>query len=1293
MLKSINVPSDVINAANAAAAALAADVVKCPSGTYSTTGLVPVGTTGCTSCGSGTYSTVGASSCSYSATTCPAGTYASGAAACEPCASGKYNEQISQTSESVACKNCAAGEYQNQEGKASCKTCASGQYSTIGASLCDYTATTCPAGTYANGTAVCDSCASGQYSTVGASSCTYFFATCPVGTYASGTAACDSCPTGKYQNEDGKAYCNNYCPYSKVLTLDARCIDNKVYKARTSGQCGDSGGGWGKITSAAQCDAGAAALGWGDTTAETFGGLQDPSGCFLHSVNFGLRFNTGNSNVGCTSDDKCLCTLTCPPGTYQDQSGQSSCKTCAQDTYSTVGASSCAYTATTCPAGTYASGTATVCNSCASGQYSIAGADSCSYNATTCPVGTYASGTAACDSCPTGKYQNEEGKASCNDDCVNVLTLDARCIDNTIGYKERTSGQCGDSDGWRKITSAAACKVGAVNLTEYEPGTQVSVRTNNGQQGSNWPPGCLIRYYGNGQKQLWFNTHNTNVACTSDDKCLCTQTCGPGTYQDQSGQTSCKTCASGTYSTVGASSCAYTATTCPAGTYASGTATVCNSCATGKYSTVGASSCSYTATTCPAGTYASGISACETCGSGTYSTVGASTCKSCPTGKYNEQTSQTSCKSCEVGEYQNEVGQSSCMNDCASPKVITWDARCIDNKVYKVRSENPFGGQCGDSGGGWGKITSAAACGAGAAAFGWSDTTAQTVSWSGKPSGCYYAGELYFNTYSDYSGLCGHSGACLCTRTCPAGTYQNEVGQSSCKTCASGQYSPAAGASSCPYSATTCPAGTYYASGTATICDSCASGTYSTFGASSCPYTATTCPAGTYASGTAAVCNSCDRGQYSTVGASSCPYSATACPVGTYASGAAACETCASGKYNEQTGQTSESVACKICDVGQYQNEEGKAEGCKTCASGTYSNGTSCYRCLPGYYSANCEKCPVGRYTGWENNILYECRLCKGYQDEEGQGTCKKCPSGRISLANRTTCVTCPLGKYSDAENLNACKSCQNGEQHTGIIGQNISVCTSGNMKGEFEYNVSYKTQNLIIYGYKAKLKDVAMNIHTAFETNCSANYYQNTFNGSCKECPVGLYKEADSPGLKIVGPKGFNTCRFCTAGRHAVTNTCSDCALAADNYNEQILKDFPHQECRYGACSPGLFAQNGECSECPAGTYWESREVIGIQYEYSILHSCGQMETQFHADLNATQRALKKDQCEQCPSLTLTDKGACQAGNDLRASTTTYPGLCRSCPVGQYQDSTGQVTCKSCSNDTATTGSATSCL
>jgi hypothetical protein len=113
-----------------------------------------------------------------------------------------------------------------------------------------------------------------------------------------------------------------------------RRLSGILYKERTSGWCGNSGGGWGKITSAAACGAGAAALGWGDTTAETGSWSNYPPGCY-YSSGF-LYFNTQNPNVDCSihsSTNKCLCTLTCPPGTYQDQSGQASCKACTSGQY------------------------------------------------------------------------------------------------------------------------------------------------------------------------------------------------------------------------------------------------------------------------------------------------------------------------------------------------------------------------------------------------------------------------------------------------------------------------------------------------------------------------------------------------------------------------------------------------------------------------------------------------------------------------------------------------------------------------------------------------------------------------------------------------------------------------------------------------------------------------------------------------------------------------------------------------------------------------------------------------
>ena len=48
-----------------------------------------------------------------------------------------------------------------------------------------------------------------------------------------------------------------------------------------------------------------------------------------------------------------------------------------------------------------------------------------------------------------------------------------------------------------------------------------------------------------------------------------------------------------------------------------------------------------------------------TCSTGTY--IHDSGCKTCPSGKYQDQTGQTSCKTCPSGKYQDQDGQTSCM--------------------------------------------------------------------------------------------------------------------------------------------------------------------------------------------------------------------------------------------------------------------------------------------------------------------------------------------------------------------------------------------------------------------------------------------------------------------------------------------------------------------------------------------------------------------------------------------------------------------------------------------------------
>ena len=689
-------------------------------------------------------------------------------------------------------------------------------------------------------------------------------------------------------------------------------------------------------------------------------------------------------------------------------------------------------------------------------------------------------------------------------------------------------------------------------------------------------------------------------------------------------------------------------------------------------------------------------------------------------------------------------------------------------------------------------------------------------------------------------------------KDCEIGRAESSSGKNDCDDCKPGEYQDQKGQTSCK----DCVAGKWCDSTAAThvnFCQSCPTGKKSTTIAASSADMCITCPAGKHQPSAGATdCVYCPVGQYKpTLGEANCidcnvrkvtgvPNGALTCAIeclnGYEAKGQQFCTKCPSGKKIDYTQSETECTQC--------HNEI------------PYSDGTSCYRCLLGHYTRGCLDCPVGRYAGWESNVIDECYTCaQGYQDEEGRGNCKTCPTGRISSGDRTTCVTCPRGEYSDTENNVGCQVCANGRHHTGIIGQKTSECTQANIYGKTGYTTGGVFLELIElsgvnddaainltpctgacdgdwqcasglqcfqrsngesipgcsgtnpgaggewdycydpntnssgenHGFQAKIGEVVDNSYTAHTTNCPANKYKNTFDGVCKACPVGLYKDADDNTARIVGPNDFNVCKFCPAGKNFVGPYCNRCETSS-NPNKRILNDFPHQDCRYSACPMGSFARSGECVPCPVGTYWEAQNISGISTSWKghsgIFHECRQMENQFIDSSTAAQRTLMKEDCERCytnppplqdmgarictdyigsfkpedviiynkdnPGVTLEeqrdacetaclnfrpfwgwnsmsygdniditgfiigikednkgkcscavntdfttcsrpvqeygyfrtyrfDTRACQKGKALRAAQTTYDGLCRSCPTGQYQDFIGQNICKYC--------------
>ena len=117
--------------------------------------------------------------------------------------------------------------------------------------------------------------------------------------------------------------------------------------------------------------------------------------------------------------------------------------------------------------------------------------------------------------------------------------------------------------------------------------------------------------------------------------------------------------------------------------------TQCTACASGTYSIGGASSCLYSATTCPAGTYASGT-ACQPCSAGTYSsTVGITDCAICSAGKFSTVVGRTTvCDDCPVGTHIGDTTTATKHDeesDCGPCLFADEFVGCTDDELQKIK--------------------------------------------------------------------------------------------------------------------------------------------------------------------------------------------------------------------------------------------------------------------------------------------------------------------------------------------------------------------------------------------------------------------------------------------------------------------------------------------------------------------------------------------------------------------------------------------------------------------------------
>lgn len=416
---------------------------------------------------------------------------------------------------------------------------------------------------------------------------------------------------------------------------------------------------------------------------------------------------------------------------------------------------------------------------------------------------------------------------------------------------------------------------------------------------------------------------------------------------------------------------------------------------------------------CPEGTYNmyKGLEdSCPACPAGYFSGEGAGTCSICISGQYGSQRGKSSCKSCPKGYYsvkhRYDYGTTIC-KECKQGRYEPSEGSVECDKCRSGKYNQLFAQT--------------------------SDTCKDCV-----------------------AGQFSAAGVSSCD-ICPAGFYQDQTSQSSCKSCSVGRYIMFPGADfasyceACPEgystighfrSCTICPVGRFNAN-IGSTCKDCPRGKYNFNEGASTQELCKDCPAGKYLNSlgtSSSSCKACPGGRSSDKGSPLCG----PCPKGKYAGftivedkSVLECLDCSAGMYNDQKGQSS----CKQCISGKYGTENGlQAAGrCKICEPGEYNdlNGrTSCKKCPQGRYNNkpsssfldNCKFCEIGRFNS-DVGQKY-CSFCATgmYNNETGKISCKQCPAGFFNNFKQkdaiTDCKECPKGYYSSESGLTLCKKC-----------------------------------------------------------------------------------------------------------------------------------------------------------------------------------------------------------------------------------------------------------------------------
>ena len=292
------------------------------------------------------------------------------------------------------------------------------------------------------------------------------------------------------------------------------------------------------------------------------------------------------------------------------------------------------------------------------------------------------------------------------------------------------------------------------------------------------------------------------------------------------------------------------------------------------------------------------------------------------------------------------------------------------------------------------------------------------------------------------------------------------------------------------------------------------------------------------------------------------------CPTGTYGTKAGiilkseACSSCAVGRYNPSTGQTS---CLLICPGGRYGNvirASSVDEGCpNTCPLGRYGHATG-KTTLAEACSSVCEPGKYGSRLG--QNSESDCLVCPNGYFCERDGLKTPCSLGKYGISSQNASY-----KAKEYEN-NVCQACP-ASKYGVLAGQSkLRDACMGCPAGRFSLTIGLKNDTNNVKDYCPKSCGVGFYLDSTLEDN------------QCTRCPHGAFCPDATDALGMVAKAGYwrvpNTTRFI-----ACLNPCACLGAFNDGIvcKEKVFLNDAEEGCNV---DKGFEAGSVLCANCQPG-------------------------------------------------------------------------------------------------------------